>query len=438
MSDLTTVNVPDIGDFKDVEIIEVLVQPGDTVHPEDPLITLESDKASIDIPSPVAGVVKELHVAAGNKVSQGDMVLTLATGAAAGSTTENAPAVQAKAEEKPSAPAPAKDATDTDAPADQTATPRPPPKTPSGTQTTSNRSSTAYAGPSVRRLARELGVDLGLVAGSGNKGRLLPDDIKTFVKGVITGNRSVAASDVMPPIDFSRYGPVSREPMSRMKKLTSANMRRSWTTIPHVTQFNDADITDLEKFRTSKTADTQDQSVKLTMVSFLLKAIAVTLKKHPEFCSSLSADGNETIIKNYYHIGLAVNTDYGLVVPVIRDIDQKGLFDIAREVMDISTRARARKLKKPELEGGCFTLSSLGGLGGRQFTPIINPPEVAILGVSRSEMRLVYDKSTGEFQPRLMLPLALSYDHRVIDGVAGAQFNQFLCSILTDIRQIIL
>ncbi|MBT8447790.1 MAG: 2-oxo acid dehydrogenase subunit E2, partial [Gammaproteobacteria bacterium] len=301
-------------------------------------------------------------------------------------------------------------------------------------------SSRAYAGPAMRKLARELGVDLGLVKGTGRKGRISREDIQQFVKGIMSGTAAAPHGGFslpeIPPVDFSRYGEIETAPLSKIRRLTGQNLQRSWLNVPHVTQFHQADITDLEAFRKSKLSAATDKGVKLTLVSFLVKAAVVALQKFPDFNSSLTPDGESIIRKRYFHIGVAVNTDNGLVVPVIRDADQKGLFDIAGELAELSAKARERKITPAEMQGGCFTVSSLGGLGGTNFTPIINVPEVAILGVSRASMQPVYDG--GSFQPRLMLPLALSYDHRVIDGVAGAAFTDYLSAILGDIRQILL
>jgi pyruvate dehydrogenase E2 component (dihydrolipoamide acetyltransferase) len=290
----------------------------------------------------------------------------------------------------------------------------------------------------VRRFARELGVDLGLVYGSGPKGRILKDDVKAFTKSVLTHNKlgSVAPAPASPPIDFSKFGPIETKPLSRIRRLSGQALHRSWTSIPHVTQFDDADITELEAFRKARQKEAEKQGVKLTLLSFLLKATVTALEKFPDFRASLSADGESLVYKQYFHVGIAVNTDNGLVVPVVRNVDQKGLFELAREVQALSDKARAGKLLPAEMQGGCFTLSSLGGVGGSAFTPIINAPEVAILGVSRAAIRPVYVDDA--FVPRLVLPFALSYDHRVIDGVAGARFTQFLGTVLADIRQILL
>lgn len=432
--------LPDIGGFEGVGVIEVHVKPGDSVKAEDPIITLESDKATMDIPAPYAGVVRELKVAVGDKLSEGaPLALIEPIDGAASSPAAVASAAPAKAPAPPAgAPVPAPTA-----PAELQESPdaAPPSTLPRGAQTVgSSNSARAHASPSVRRFARELGVDLGLVRGSGPRERVLIDDVKAFTKSVMTGARgSTIAAAPLPaiaPIDYSKFGPIETVPLSRIRRLSGQALHRSWVSVPHVTQFDEADITDLEDFRKSRSAEAAKKGVKLTMLSFLMKAAVTALEKYPGFCASLSGDGESLVLKQYKHIGVAVNTDNGLVVPVVRDVDQKGVFELAQELQSLGEVARAGKLTPAQLQGGCFTISSLGGIGGTAFTPIINAPEVAILGVSRAAMRPVYD---GEgFVPRLMLPFAVSYDHRVIDGVAGAQFTQYLASVLADIRQILL
>ena len=455
MSDSRTITVPDIGDFKDVEIIDVLVQPGDTVEAEQSLISLESDKATMDIPAPGAGTVTEVLVKVGDKVSEGsDIVRIEATEPTATHNPQSKSKTEAAAAEPPPTPAmpaatpaepPAETpatATDTSsATADPRAPTHPPSGLPTGSETATSQSTTAHASPSVRRFARELGIDLALVSGSGRKGRITKDDVKSFTKTVMSGDRVFGntggyALPEIPAVDFSKFGPIETQPLSRLKRLAGQHLQRSWLTVPQVTQFNEADITDLEQFRHSKLKAAEEQNVKLTLVSFLLKAVVVVLEKLPEFNTSLAPDGEALIYKNYYHVGVAVNTDEGLIVPVIRDVDQKGLFELAAEITEMSERARSNRLKREEMEGGCFTISSLGGVGGSFFTPIVNTPEVGILGVSRASTQPVYED--GQFVPKLILPFALSYDHRVIDGVAGAQFTEELRTVLTDIRHILL
>ncbi|MCC6714557.1 MAG: 2-oxo acid dehydrogenase subunit E2 [Gammaproteobacteria bacterium] len=434
--------LPDIGNFEGVSVIELHVQPGDRVQAEDPIITLESDKATMDIPAPYAGVVRELKVAVGDKVREGVPVAVIepiAQGAPPPAATAPAPQIPTAATSQPAAIVMPSDAAPSPAPAAAAPAPRPAPSgLPHGAEIVgASESARAHASPSVRRFARELGVDLGLVPGSGPRGRVLRDDITAFTKSVMSGARSAAAGlPTAPLVDFSRFGPVEHRPLSRVQRLTGQALHRSWVTVPHVTQFDEADITDLEEFRQGKLGEAERRGVKLTLLSFLLKASVTALRKYPEFCASLSPDGETLVLKQYFHVGVAVNTGNGLIVPVIRDVDQMGLLDLAREVTVVSEKARAGKIAPADLQGGCFTISSLGGVGGTAFTPIVNAPEVAILGVARAAMRPVY--RGGEFVPRLMLPFALSYDHRVIDGVAGARFTQFLGTVLADIRQILL
>jgi len=433
--------VPDIGDFKDVEVIEVLVKPGDAISAEQSLVTLESDKATMEIPSPEAGVVKELKVKVGDKVSQGSPVLVLDAAQA-----EAAPAARAPAQPKASAPAPAP------APAAPAPVPAPRQMTmsrPEPVPTEPQEAAVAkpHASPSVRRFARELGVDLAQVHGSGPKGRVLHEDVQAFVKGVMAqGGAPQAAAPrgaalpfnlpAWPEVDFAKFGPVEAKPLSRIQKLSGANLHRNWVSIPHVTQFDEADITDLEAFRKSNTGVTEKQGFKLTMLAFLIKASVTALREYPNFNASLDPKNESLVLKKYYHIGVAVDTPEGLVVPVVRDADRKGVFELARELAGISKLAREKKLKPGDMQGGTFSISSLGGIGGTAFTPIINAPEVAILGVSRSVTRPVWDGK--EFTPRLMLPLSLSYDHRVIDGAAAARFTSYLASVLSDIRRSLL
>jgi len=437
-----TVAVPDIGDFKEVEVIEVLVKPGDSVAKEQSLITLESDKATMEIPSPDAGVVRELKVKVGDKVSKGSPIAVLESSGAAPA----APPAQAKAPApKPAAPQPAA-AVPAPVPAAEAA-PRPVPREPREEVTAK-----AHASPSVRKFARELGVDLSRVQGSGPKGRILHNDVQAFVKGSLAGVPLQAPAKsggalpfnlpAWPEVDFAKFGPVETKPLSRIQKLSGPYLHRNWISIPHVTQFDEADITDLEAFRKAQTAETEKRGFKLTMLAFLIKACVTALKQFPQFNASLDKSGESIVVKKYFHIGVAVDTPGGLVVPVVRDADRKGVFDLAAELADISKLARDGKLKPGDMQGGTFSISSLGGIGGTFFTPIINAPEVAILGVSRSAVRPVYsgknEKGEDLFKARLILPLALSYDHRVIDGASAARFTTFLVSVLSDIRKLIL
>ena len=428
---VSAVLVPDIGDFKEVEVIEVLVKPGDTVAKEQSLITLESDKATMEIPSPNAGVVRELRIKVGDKVSKGAPILLLA---ASGS---EAPRAERASPPPPSAPAATKAAPNGPAPA-----PRPVPREPQ-----EETGAKPHASPSVRKFARELGVDLGAVRGSGPKGRILHEDVQAYVKGALSRTPAQVSAragggalpfnlPAWPEVDFAKFGPVESKPLSRIQKLSGPYLHRNWISIPHVTQFDEADITDLEAFRKAQTAETEKKGFKLTMLAFMIKACVTSLRQFPQFNASLEASGESLIVKKYYHIGVAVDTPGGLVVPVVRDADRKGVFDIAHELAEISKLARDGKLKPGDMQGGTFSISSLGGIGGTAFTPIINAPEVAILGVSRGTLRPVWNGK--EFAPRLMLPLSLSYDHRVIDGATAARFSSFLVSVLSDIRKLIL
>ncbi|MBI2749076.1 MAG: dihydrolipoyllysine-residue acetyltransferase, partial [Burkholderiales bacterium] len=431
-----TVRVPDIGDFKEVEVIELLVKPGDAVVKEQSLITLESDKATMEIPSPAAGIVQSLVVKLGDKVSEGSPVLVLA-------------GAQAQADQTPSPAPPAAPPPSVATGGIEGAVPAPVHGRPVPREPRDAIVSTPHASPSVRLFARELGVDLGRVQGSGPKGRILKEDVQAFVKGAIAGKAGAPpAAEVKPggalpfslpawpEVDFAKFGPVEVKPLSRIQKLSGPNLHRNWISIPHVTQFEEADITDLEAFRKENTAITEKQGFKLTMLAFLIKACVTALRQHPQFNASLDKAGENLVIKKYFHIGVAVDTPEGLVVPVIRDADRKGVFDLARELAEVSRLARERKLKPGDMQGGTFSISSLGGIGGTAFTPIINAPEVAILGVAKSHMRPVW---TGkEFAPRLMLPLALSYDHRVIDGASAARFTAYLANVLSDIRRTLL
>lgn len=433
-SQVIEVTVPDIGDASDVDIIEVLVSVGEALEAEQGLITLETDKATMDVPAPQAGVVKELKVSVGDKVSQGSLVLLLEVAGAAPATPvaeTTAPAVVAQ----PASPA---------APAAKSA---PVPHHPSAGEM--SKTGKIYASPAIRRLASEFGVDLSLVKGTGRKGRIVKEDVQSFVKYELsrpkmTPGSSVAQGSgglqVLPPpkVDFSKFGEVEEIPLTRIQKISGPNLHRNWVTIPHVTQFDEADITDVEAFRKEQNALAQKQKsdVKITPLVFIMKAAASALQAYPVFNSSLSESGESLIQKKYIHIGIAVDTPGGLVVPVVRDVDKKGIVELSRELMEISKKARDGKLKAADMQGSCFTISSLGGIGGTAFTPIVNAPDVAILGVSKSDMKPKWNGS--EFIPRLMLPLSLSYDHRVIDGAVAARFSVHLAGVLSDIRRLVL
>ena len=440
-TDVVSVEVPDIGDFEDVPVIEILVSPGDTVQTDDPLLTLESDKATMDVPAPFAGTIKDIQVNIGDRVSQGRVLLTMEqSGSASGQSEASAAASDGAATE-----AEAPDAVESAVEAEEESAPEADegsaPEAESEPAPASDDSNGAvYASPSVRRLARERGIDLHEVHGSGRKGRITREDVEGFVSEEGPAPASPAGPDLgldLAPerkIDFEKFGPVERVQRSRIQRISAPHLARSWVTIPHVTQNDDADITDLEAWRRRLNEEHSRDGVKVTMVSFLVVACVATLKEFPNFNSSL--DGEDLILKRYYNIGFAADTPGGLVVPVIKNADRKGLLDIARELTELSGKAREGKLAPGDMQGASFTISSLGGIGGTSFTPIINSPEVAILGASRSAMKPVWNGS--EFEPRLMLPLSLSYDHRVIDGAAAARFVVHLAGVLSDLRRALL
>ncbi len=436
MSKMIEVFVPDIGDFDDVEVIEVLVAEGDHINEEDSLITVESDKATMEIPSSHSGTVAKIKVKVGDRVSEGSLVLLLDADSAA------EPA-KAEAVEAPSASAPEQKAAPAAQAPEKAAAPEkpavPPAKRPPPTLNIDHDNfKRAHASPAVRKFARELGVDLSKVSGTGRNGRILKENVQDYVKQALkapSGGASLGV-EAMPEIDFSQWGDIETTKLSKINILTGKFLHRNWVNIPHVTQFDEADITELEAFRKKSNQEYADKGVKFTMVSFLMKAVVAALKEFPRFNSSLDASGNALILKKYYHIGIAVATPDGLVVPVIRDVDKKSLTELATELREVSQKARDKKLKPSEMQGGCFTISSLGGIGGTSFTPIVNAPEVAILGVSRSRIQPVWNGS--EFEPRLMCPLSLSYDHRVIDGAEGAAFSTFLSRVLSDVRYLLM
>ncbi len=450
---LIDIRVPDIGDFKDVAVIELLVKVGDSIKLEQSLMTVESDKAAMEIPSSNAGVIKELKVKLGDKVNVGDLIAVMEV---VGATTATTPAFEpAVAESTPepvntSTPAPASASVRAEPPVPTTATSPVPAHAPA-----SNAVHLPHASPSVRKYARELGVPLTEVKGTGLKGRITDQDVQRFTQGVMSGAINTIASQQLntltagqkytdnggglgllawPKVDFAKFGPVERKELGRIKKISGANLHRNWVIIPHVTNHDDADITDLEAFRVLMNKENEKSGVKVTMLAFLIKACVAALKKFPEFNSSL--DGESLVYKQYYHIGFAADTPNGLMVPVIKDADKKGILQISTEMGELAKKARDGKLSPAEMTGGCFSISSLGGIGGRYFTPIINAPEVAILGVCKSSIEAKWDGKS--FQPRLMLPLSLSWDHRVIDGAAAARFNAYLGQILGDFRRVML
>ena len=469
MTDLTEVRVPDIGDFSDVPIIEILVEVGDRVRPEDPLVTLESDKATMDVPAPASGVVRELAVAVGDNVSEGSVLLRIdAEGESAqdgsstpdggelGEATASTSANDAEAGGVP----PSQDAAGgTSAvraePATEPVSPAmsgggasaPDPRAPQGRPSPTaslapepDPRPVSHATPAMRRYARELGVDLAKVKGTGRKGRILREDISGFVKRALSASPEGAAEGIgippIPAVDFSKFGAVETRPLSRIKRISGPHLHRSWVNVPHVTSHDEADVTDVEAFRQSIKEEAAAGGVRITLLAFVARAVAATLAKFPTFNASLGPDGDTLVIKQYIHVGIAVDTPNGLMVPVLRDADRKGVYDLAREMAELGARARDGALKSGELQGGTFTISSLGGIGGTSFTPIINAPEVAILGLSRARTAPVWDGAA--FQPRLMLPLDLSWDHRVVDGAEAARFLAHLARLLGDVRRLLL
>ena len=433
--------VPDIGGFKDVDVIDVLVKDGQQIEKETPLITLETEKAAMDVPAPEAGRIAQVRIKKGDKVSEGSLILTLEPAAAAGEPPKSKPAAAAPVAAKKSAPAAAAPPADS-APA-PTAAPSPAAEAaaaaaPRAAAIDEQAFSKAHASPSVRKFARELGADLGHVKGTGIKGRITPDDVKAYVKGLLTTARTAAPATALPKVpvvDFAQFGAVEIKPLSRIQKISGARLQASWINLPHVTQHEDADITELEDARAALKSKASREGVKLTPLAFIVRAVVLSLQEFPRFNSSLDASAENLVLKKYFNIGFAADTPNGLVVPVIRNADALSLYEIARSLAALSEKARSGKLKATEMQGGTFTISSLGGIGGTSFTPIINAPEVAVLGVSRSAQKPVYER--GAFVPRLMLPLSLSYDHRVIDGADAARFVVFLAKTLSDVKALL-
>lgn len=451
-SETIDIRVPDIGDFDKVPVIEVLVEKGDSVEAEQSLLTLESDKATMDIPAPEAGTLVELDVGVGDEVSEGDVIGRMKVARAAQDEESEPPSDQGSGDESTSKASGSDDSKSTGStmsgkpssgasgPSDDELKPPPVPFAEMGR----DPSSIPHASPAVRKLARELGVDLAGVKGSGAHGRITESDLKQHVKSAMQGDGGRAAASSgsglavadAPKVDFAKFGEVEEKPLSRIQKISGPNLHRNWVSIPHVTQFDEADITEMDAFRKASKADAEEAGTKMTPLVFLIKAVVAGLQKYPKFNTSLSADGQSLVWKKYFHVGVAVDTPNGLMVPVIRDADRKSLLDLAHDLTDLSGKARDGKLSRDEMTGGCFSISSLGGIGGTAFTPIINAPEVAILGVSKAETKPVW-KGEG-FEPRLMLPLSLSYDHRVIDGADAARFTQYLAHVLGDIRRLML
>tara|TARA_Y100000588_G_scaffold295657_1_gene315982 strand:- start:3163 stop:4557 length:1395 start_codon:yes stop_codon:yes gene_type:complete len=464
MSDPQNILIPDIGDFDNVDVIEVLVSPGDTVDVESPLITLESDKATMDVPSPIAGTVTEVRIAVGDQVSQGSLVAIVTT---AESSPEDAPAAataqqteaegggnpkenerenegEAERAAEPPTETGAQLPSDPDPPAPKAVdptpppAPRPPPSLPPVNESDSRP--LPHASPAIRRFARELGADLSKINGSGTHGRILKEDVAQFIKSTLsqggTSGQDGSGLPAIPEVDFSRWGSVATEPLSRIKKISGRHLQRAWLNVPHVTHHDEADITELEAFRKALKSERAYAQVRITLLGFVIKVLASAMKAFPTLNSSLSTDGKHLILKHYFHIGVAVDTKNGLVVPVLRDVDTKSILELTTELSALSARARDRKLKPDEMQGGCISISSLGGIGGIGFTPIVNAPEVAILGVSKAQMKPRWDGNA--FAPRLMLPLDLSYDHRVIDGAEAARISAFIVSALEDSRRLLL
>ena len=433
MSAKREVLVPEIGEFDDVDVIEVLVAPGDRVELEQSLITLESDKATMEIPAPAPGIVREVLVRLGDKVSEGSRIVVLEVDDA---DVGEAPATPAKTETPVIQPPP-------ETPANEAGPAQMLTEAPPLIQRPAPSAHKAHASPSVRRLAREFGVEMARVQGTGRKGRILKQDIEGYVKQALaTGTQPVGpagfAVPEMPRIDFSKWGEIELQPLNKLRRVSARNLHRAWLTVPHVTQFDEADISELDEFRREKQSEAKERGVKLTLLGFFLKATAVTLLDFPNVNASLDRSGEALVIKKYVHIGIAVDTEQGLVVPVIRDVDKKGLFELAEELAVISQKARDRKLRPADLQGGTFSISSLGGIGGTAFTPIVNAPEVAILGVARSRVQPLWNAESDSFEPRLVVPLCLSYDHRVIDGADAVRFTTRLKIVLSDIRNLIL
>ncbi len=450
MAELKTINLPDVGDFDEIEVIEVLIVPGDEIKVEDSMIVLESDKATMEIPSPFGGIVKSVSVRPGDRISEGTEIAKVEASQPAvedskpEQTTDSESEVEIEQAPEPVTEVTEKATTEAAVAPPHELTPGKPRKQPPGKPLEvpgDNAGKILHASPSIRRYARELGVGLEQVIGTGPKGRILKRDVKAYIKASLStagpGAAGGLAVSAMPEIDFSRFGEIEAVPLNRIQKISGAHLHRSWVTVPHVTQFDEANITDLEAFRKSLAKEAEKKGVRLTLLVFVMKALVASLKAFPTFNASLESSGERLILKSYFHIGVAVDTPNGLVVPVIRDVDQKGLYDLAGELATTAERAREGKLLPTDMQGGCITISSLGGIGGTQFTPIVNAPEVAILGIAKSKMQPVYQVD-GSFTPGLILPLALSYDHRVIDGAQGARFSSHLSQAITDIRRVLL
>ncbi len=457
MGDVIEVRVPDIGDFEGVEVVEILVSQGDRVQAEDSLVSVESDKATMEIPSPSAGIVQTLHVALGDRVSEGSLLVELSALEGAGVDPSARPSSPARLDST-ARPAvdPAEVAVSETAPAISLAEPpvpviadRPDPQTssrkPGDAEARSApvpaepmpRQDNPHASPLVRRQARELGVDLRSAEGSGPQGRVLVEDVKRFVRGALAAQSGPAPEDAAPSVDASKFGPVHEQPLGKIRRMSARNLTRSWRTAPHVTQHDEADVTELESFRKSLAPESAERGLKLSPLHFVMKAVAIALSEFPDLRSSLGPDGEHLVVKDYVHLGIAVDTEHGLVVPVVRDVDRKGLYTLASELAELAERARTRKLRPTDMQGACFTISSLGGIGGTAFSPIVNTPEVAILGLSKLSVKPVWSagldagSAEGRFEPRVTMPISLSYDHRVIDGAVGVRFTTRLVRLLS-------
>ncbi len=443
MAELLTINLPNVGDFDEIEIIEVLIIAGEEIAAEDSIIVLESDKATMEIPSPYAGKVESVLVSVGDRISEGTAIAKLQVTSVSEGTKPDGPELEAMLAPEPT-PESEPEKPELDVPSLPAAAPGREPGPPTGSLSgvSVNKSGQQiHASPSIRRHARDLGVNLERVNGTGAKGRILKEDVNAYIKASLSATVDAGVGGIqvstMPEIDFSKFGEIESVPLSRIQKKSGAHLHRSWISVPHITQFDEANITDLEMFRKSLAAEAEKKGVRLTPLVFIMKAVVNALKEFPDFNASLESSGERLILKKYFHIGVAVDTPNGLVVPVIRDVDQKGIFDLAAELGSTAGSAREGKLLPADMQGGCFSISSLGGIGGTQFTPIVNAPEVAILGIAKAKMQPVYQPDGG-FKPGLILPLALSYDHRVIDGAQGARFTSYLSRVITDIRRVLL
>jgi len=441
VANIEKILLPDVGDFDEIEVIEVIISVGDEIEKDDSIITLESDKATMEIPASISGKIKSISVNVGDRISEGTVIAEVEVSESAAEESAAPEQPVETSVEQPVAEKPAPQTVVASAPESPKSAPNPPPVPASDND--SNKV-VAHASPSVRKFARELGVDITRVTGTASKGRILKEDVQNYVKSSLASPVAAPAASASgiqlsdaPVVDFSKFGDIETKALSRIKKISGAHLHRSWVSVPHVTQFDESDITELEAFRKSLAKEAEKKGVRLTPLVFIMKAVVAALQQFPEFNASLDASGDNLILKKYFHIGVAVDTPNGLMVPVIRDVDKKGIYELSAELAETAGKAREGKLMPKDLQGGCFSISSLGGIGGTQFTPIVNAPEVAILGVARARMQPVY-QDDGSFKPALMLPLALSYDHRVIDGAQGARFTNYLSQVISDMRRVLL